>query len=191
KHYTETLLNYGYVYTNLSKDIIKVVQDDLDYIVQNKAIRIAGYKPIELRSAYINAILTRNRLSSTFRRCFYQAAEEYLAVTQDVEIAGSKSLFHYNAERLKEKFVELNVNQIEIPIPRDVNIEIELGATHVKQMERFAKTQSELDILFRQFSRHNVGAYAPIDSAPVLELALKLFFEEYLGLDEFNAVKIT
>lgn len=190
KHYTNTVLNYGYVYTNLSKDIIKIVQDDMDYIVQNKAIRIADYKPIELRSAFINSRLTRNRLSSAFRRCFYEAAEEFFGVTQDVAVTGSESLFHYNSKKLAEKFIELNVNQIEIPIPRDVKIEVEIGATHVTDMERFAKTQHELDILFRQFSRHNVGAYAPIDSAPVLELALKYFFEEYLGVNEFVAIKI-
>ena len=67
---------------------------------------------------------------------------------------------------------------------------MEIGATHVTRMERFAKTQHELDILFRQFSRQNLGAYAPIDYAPVLELALKYFFEEYLGIDEFIAIKI-
>ncbi|MEI5617699.1 hypothetical protein WB403_52305, partial [Streptomyces brasiliscabiei] len=58
------------------------------------------------------------------------------------------------------------------------------------EIEKFAKTQSELDILFRQFCRNHTGSYAKIDSTPVLELALKLFFEEYLSMNEFAAVKI-
>jgi type III restriction enzyme len=190
KHYTNSALNYGYVYTNLSKDIIKIVQDDLDYIVQNKAIRISDYKPIELKSSFINTRLVRNRLSSVFRRCFYLAAEEFFGVTQNIEISGSESIFYYNTNKLRQKFISLDINQIEIPIPRDVIIEIEIGVVRATEMERFAKTQSELDILFRQFSRQNVDAYAPVDSAPILELALKLFFEEYLNIDEFSAVKI-
>lgn len=190
KHYHDATLNYGYVYTNLSKDIIQIVQDDMDYIVQNKAIRIQQYKALALRSYFINTRLTRNRLSSKFRRCLYEAAEEYFEVTLDMEKAGTESLFSYNSRQLQSKFIELNVDKIDIAIPKDVQIEVEIGATHVTNMERFAKTQSELDILFRQFSRNHVGSYAKVDSTPQLELALKMFFEEYFSMDEFHAVKI-
>ena len=191
KHYHDATLNYGYVYTNLSKDIIQIVQDDMDYIVQNKAIRIKQYKALALRSYFINTRLTRNRLSSKFRRCLYEAAEEYFEVTLDMEKAGTESLFSYNSKQLQSKFIELSVDKIDIAIPKDVQIEVEIGATQVTNMERFAKTQSELDILFRQFCRNHVGSYAKVDSTPQLELALKMFFEEYFSMDEFHAVKIS
>ncbi len=191
KHYPDATLNYGYVYTNLSKDIIQIVQDDMDYIVQNKAIRVQHYKAIALRSSYINTRLNRNRLGSKFRRSLYEAAEEYFGVTLDPSKTGGEGLYHYNGKQLQSKFIELTIDNIEIPIPKDVQIEVEIGATQVKDMERFAKTQSELDILFRQFCRNHVGSYAKIDSTPVLELALKMFYEEYLSMNEFQAVKIT
>lgn len=191
KHYLDATLNYGYVYTNLSKNMIQIVKDDMDYLVLNKAIRMQPYKAIALKSYFINTRLTRNRLSSKFRRCLYEAAEEYFGVSLDMEKAGTESLFIYNSEQLQTKFIELSINKIAIAIPRDVQIEVEIGATEVSSMERFAKTQAELDILFRQFCRNHVGGYATIDSAPVLELALKMFFEEYLSMDEFHAVKIT
>lgn len=190
KHYTDSLLNYGNVYTDLSRDQIIIVQDDMDYIVQNRAVRIENYKPIALRSSFINTRLTRNRLSSQCRRCFYKAAEEYFEVTYDIEKAGTLSLYVYNHQQLEKHFIEMDVDKIELAIPKDVQIEVEIGVTDVKEKERFAKTQSELDMLFRQFSRNHVGAYAKIDSAPVLELAIKMFFEEYLSMDEFHAVKI-
>lgn len=190
KHYPDATLNYGYVYTNLSKDIIKIVQDDMDYIVQNKAIRVQHYKAVELRSYYINTRLTRNRLGSKFRKCLYEAIDEYFDVSLDPAKAVGEGLYHYNAKQLQVKFIELNIGNIEIPIPKDVQIEVEIGATQVKDMERFAKTQSELDILFRQFCRNHVGSYAKIDSTPVLELALKMFFEEYLSMNEFIAIKV-
>lgn len=191
KHYHDATLNYGYVFTNLSKDIIQIVQDDMDYIVQNKAIRIQQYKSLGLRSYFINTRLTRNRLSSKFRRCLYDAAEEYFGVTLDIEKTGTESLSSYNCKQLQSKFIELNVDKIDIAIPKDVQIDVEIGATHVSDMEKFAKTQSELDILFRQFCRNHVGSYAKVDSTPQLELTIKMFFDEYFSMDEFHAIKIS
>lgn len=190
KHYPDATLNYGYVYTDLSKDQIIIVQDDMDYIVQNKAIRIQHYNAVALKSYYINTRLTRNRLGSKFRKCLYEAAEEFFGVTLDIEKSGAEGLYYYNANKLKAKFIEMDVNNIEIRIPKDVQLVVEVGATQVHDMEKFAKTQSELDILFRQFCRNHTGSYAKIDSTPVLELALKMFFEEYLSMNEFAAVKI-
>lgn len=190
KHYPDATLNYGYVYTDLSKDQIIIVQDDMDYIVQNKAIRIQNYNAVALRSYYINTRLNRNRLGSKFRKCLYEAAEEFFEVTLDPAKSGSEGIYHYNANKLRAKFIELNISNIEIPIPKDVQLVVEIGATQVKDMERFAKTQSELDILFRQFCRNHVGSYAKIDSTPVLELALKMFFEEYLAMNEFASIKV-
>lgn len=190
KHYSDAVLNYGYVYTDLSKDQIIIVQDDMDYIVQNKAIRIQKYNAVSLKSYYINTPITRNRLSSKFRKCLYEAAEEFFGVTLGIESSSDAGLYHYNGDKLKAMFIELDVNNIEIRIPKDVQLVVEVGATQVHDMEKFAKTQSELDILFRQFCRNYTGSYAKIDSTPVLELALKMFFEEYLSMNEYAAIKI-
>jgi type III restriction enzyme len=190
KHYTLPILNNGYVYTNLSKDIIKIVQEDIDYIVQNSAKRIEDYQEIHLDSAFINTRLTRNRLSSKFRKCLYEAAEDYFGVSRDLEVTNLEGLDSYNRRKLNEKFIEIDVDQIEIPIPKNVQLATEVGYTYVTEKEKFAKTQSELDILFRQFCRDNVGAYAKVDSAPVLELGLKMLFEDYMLLNEFQAIKI-
>ena len=190
KHYLDATLNYGYVFTNLSKDIIQIVQDDMDYIVQNKAIRIQQYKTLALPSYFINTRLTRNRLSSKFRRCLYEAAENYFEVTMDMENAGSEGIFNFNGAQLQSKFIQINVDKIDISIPKDVIIEVVIGATQVNDLEKFAKTQSELDIMFRQFCRNHVGSFAKIDSTPQLEMALKMFFEDYLSLDEYHAIKI-
>ena len=190
KHYTLPMLNNGYVYTNLSKDIIKIVQEDIDYIVQNTAKRIDDYQELNLHSAFINTRLTRNRLSSKFRKCMYQAAEEYFGLSRDLEVTNPISIEEYNTKKLQEKFITLDVSQIEIPIPKNVELATEIGFSKVTEKEKFAKTQSELDILFRQFCRDNVGGYAKADSTPVLEMALKMLFEDYLSTDEFKAIKI-
>jgi len=190
KHYTNPVLNNGYVYTNLSKDIIRIVKEDIDYIVQNIAKRIDNYQDLTLKSFYINTRLNRNRLGSKFRKCLYEAAEDYFNVTRDVSKTGSTGIYHYNAEQLQEKFIEVDIEQIEIPIPKDVILNTDVGYTIVKEKEKFAKTINELNILFRQFCRNNVGKYEKFDSTPVLEMALKVLFEEYFMLDEFKAIKI-
>lgn len=190
KHYTDNRLNNGYVYTNLSRDVITIVKEDIDYIVQNTAKRIESYEDIALDSTFINTRLTRNRLSSKFRKCVYQVAEDYFNFSRNPEKLKNQSVEEYNTARLREIMVETNVDVIEIPIPKDVQIAVEEGATIVEDKEKFAKTQSELNVLFRQFCRNNVGGYAKADSTPVLELGLKMLFEDYLSTDEFKAIKI-
>jgi len=190
KHYENPILNNGYVYTNLSKDVIHIVQEDIDYIVQNKAIRIDSYQPIALDSTFINTRLTRNRLGSRFRKCLYQVAEEYFDLTRDVSETNGLSIEEYNQSQLASKFIEVDVDQIEIPIPKDVELAIKEGSTRVDDKERFAKTANELNVLFRQFCRDHVGSYAKADSTPVLELGLKMLFEEYLLMDEYKAIKV-
>jgi type III restriction enzyme len=190
KHYAISDLNYGYVYTNLSKNIIEIVQDDMDYIVQNKATRIESYEPINLPSYFINTRLKRNRLGSKFKKCFNEVAEEFFNITLDFSKIEKGVLYKENETKLEAKLIELNVNKIEIPIPKDVRIENEIGITQVTMMEKFAKTQSELNVIFRQFCNKHVGGYAKVDSTPTLEHAIKRFFELYLDINEFQALKI-
>ena len=37
KHYPNEALNFGYVYTNLNKDLITILPEEADYISENRA----------------------------------------------------------------------------------------------------------------------------------------------------------
>ena len=187
KHYPNTLLNQGYVFTNLSKDKIEIVKDDMSYITMNKALRIFDYKNIQLSSTYINTRIIRNRLGANFRRALYEVAEINWGVSKDLE---EQSFFERNRELLKRKFINLDVNSIDIIIPENVRLSGQEEIKIVTETAKFAKTPAELDNLFRHFCRANVGQFAPHDSTPQLEITLKLFFEEYLGFNEFSSIKI-
>lgn len=187
KHYPDALLNQGYVFTNLSKDKIEIVKDDMSYITMNRARRKEEYKPVQLLSSYINAKLIRNRLGSKYRIALFETAEKLWGVSREV---GSTTIFERNRQCLIARLIDLDVNKIEIVIPENVNLTGEIEIKNVLETARFAKTQDELNQLFRQFCRSNVGSFAIVDSTPVLEMALKLFFEEYLGYNEFEAIKI-
>lgn len=187
KHYPNSLLNQGYVFTNLSKDRIEIVKDDMNYITMNRAIRKENYQPVQLMSTYINTRMIRNRLGSKFRLALYEIAESFWGMSKDL---GEESIFEVNKQCLKTRMIDFDINKIEIIVPENVNLTGELQLKMVSETARFAKTQDELDRLFRQFCRHNVGSYAVVDSTPVLEMAIKLFFEEYLNFNEFETVKI-
>lgn len=189
-HYADEALNYGYVYTNLSRDIIRIVADDMDYITEYKALRKDIYQDINLESTFINRRILRNRLGSKFRLAMYKAVEEHFGIS--IELEGEESPFIKNINLLKSKFIETNVDNIEIVIPKDIVIQAEESIHVIDQehKERFAKTMDELSILFLKFCRDNVGGYAKVDSTPVMELALKMLFEEYFQLDEYSAIKI-
>ncbi len=190
KHYPDEALNIGYVYTNLSRNIIKIVADDMNYIVENRADRKAEYQSIALQSSHTNTRIIRNRLGANFKRLMYEAAEDYFGIDKTLS---DSSFYDRNKEKLKEKFVEINVKNIEIPIPKDVSIEgdsegiIQIDKQH---QARFVKTQGELLTVFWRFCWENCGDYAPKDSHGVLEFALKCLFEDYFNINEFDATRI-
>jgi len=61
KHYTDDALNIGYVFTNLERDLIEIVADEMDYLTFNKSIRKPIYSNLNLTSYYKESTLTRSR----------------------------------------------------------------------------------------------------------------------------------
>lgn len=186
-HYPDSLLNQGYVYTNLSKNQIEVVKDDMTYITTNKAIRKEQYTSVNLTSTYYNTRLVRNRLGSKFRRALYNVAERFWGFTRDLD---NDDFYTRNRKVLESRMIVTDVSKIEVIIPENIFLTGEIQIERVEQTARFAKTEGELNTLFRQFCRAHVGGYAVVDSTPILEMGLRLLFEEYLNFNEFETNKI-
>jgi type III restriction enzyme len=187
KHYPNPLLNQGYVFTNLSKNQIEIVKDDMNYITMNKARRIENYVPVQLNSTYINTRIVRNRLGATFRKALYEIAELNWELKREM---GSDHFFETNKQLLKKRFINTDINTIEIVIPENVLLTGEEQTKLVTETARFAKTPSELARLFKDFCRALTAPYAAVDSTPVLEGGMKYFFEDYFGIIEYDAIKI-
>jgi type III restriction enzyme len=187
KHYPNPLLNQGYVFTNLSKNQIEIVRDDMSYITMNKARRIENYVPVQLNSTYINTRIVRNRLGATFRKALYEIAELNWELKREM---GSDHFFETNKQLLKKRFINTDINTIEIVIPENVLLTGEEQTKLVTETARFAKTPSELARLFKDFCRALTAPYAAVDSTPVLEGGMKYFFEDYFGIIEYDAIKI-
>lgn len=187
KHYPDMILNQGYVYTNISRNQIEIIKDDMNYITMNKALRIGGYKDVHLQSAYINTKIVRNRLGSTFRKTLYEVAEKKWGITKSLEI---ESVSVRNRDLFKKRMINIDVETIEIIIPENIRLSGDEEIVLVDENARFAKTPEELNTLFRQFCKANIGRFAAVDSTPILEMGLKMLFEEYLDINEVDAVKI-
>lgn len=203
--YNDERLNYGYVYTNLSADIISVVGDDMNYISSVYANRREGLTNIELRSVYMDRHEQRNRLGSGFKRELFATLEDKLKLQQkrlfdptamdlELEEGQQSSIFDkelaQNRERARTGGLHLDVARIFIEIPQDTQLTGVNGEVVVVKKARIARNASELDSLFTHFCRDHVGSYAKYDSTPVLRGALLDMIESYFGIFETEAIKV-
>ena len=203
--YNDDSLNYGYVYTNLSADIISVVGDDMNYISSVYANRREGLTNIELRSVYMDRHEQRNRLGSGFKRELFATLEDKLKLQQkrlfdptamdlELEEGQQSSIFDkelaQNRERARTGGLHLDVARIFIEIPQDTQLTGVNGEVVVVKKARIARNASELDSLFTHFCRDHVGSYAKYDSTPVLRGALLDMIESYFGIFETEAIKV-
>lgn len=203
--YNDERLNYGYVYTNLSADIISVVGDDMNYISSVYANRREGLHNIELRSVYMDRHEQRNRLGSGFRRVLCAVLEDKLKLQQaqlfdplaldsELEEGQQTSLLDQeraqNREKARKGGLTLDVARIFIEIPQDTQLTGVDGEVVVVKKARIARNASELDSLFTLFCRSHVGSYARYDSTPVLRGALLDMMEAYFGHFETEAIKV-
>jgi type III restriction enzyme len=187
KHYPDAMLNQGYVYTNVSRNQIEIIKDDMNYITMNRALRIENYKTVNLQSSFINTRINRNRLGSKFRKTLYEISEKHWNLTKALD---EQSVSERNRQQLKSRMINIDASTIDIVIPENVHL---TGGEEIKRVDetaRFAKTPDELYMLFRHFCKANVGNFAAVDSTPVLEMSLYMLFDEYLGFIEFDTVKI-
>ena len=202
RFYEDDRLNYGYVYTNLSADIIRIVQDDMNYLSTVFAHRRRDLENISLESVYKDRHpVCRNRLGSTFRSVFYRVMEEhwrvnsnYLFTLQEMlgdddeverdmgNVDGLTEVQVRNRKELHRKGIETDVARIMVEIPKDTHIPHLDGQIEIVEKARIALNSYELDTMFTQFCRRNVGNYTKFDSTPVLKGALESALEDFLGV---------
>ena len=203
--YNDERLNYGYVYTNLSADIISVVGDDMNYISSVYANRREWLTNVDLRSVYMDRHEQRNRLGSGFRRILCNVLEDKLKLQQvqlfdltvqddALDVGQQNSILDaelaQNREKARKGGLHLDVARIFIEIPQDTQLTGVDGEVVVVKKARIARNASELDSLFTLFCRSHVGSYARYDSTPVLRGALLDMMEAYFGHFETEAIKV-
>ena len=211
--YQNDALNYGYVYTDLSADMISIVGDDMNYISTLYANRRRDLQNITLLSSYADKHgAVRNRLGSQFRSIFYKtmeqeweqnplmlfSAEDFFEDDGEVDDAEDTQkkeadmdakikLNRYNAKR---HGVQTDVSRILVAIPKDTPLTGDSGFVEITDKARLALNATELANLFTMFCRKNVGGYSKFDSTPVLQGAIESALEEYLNVFESDVPKV-
>ena len=211
--YQNDALNYGYVYTDLSADMISIVGDDMNYISTLYANRKKDLQNISLLSSYAdNHGAVRNRLGSQFRSIFYKTMEQEWEQNplmlfspedffeEDGEVEDAEDTQKKEAEmdakikrnryNAKRHGVQTDVSRILVAIPKDTPLTGDSGIVEITDKARLALNATELRNLFTMFCRKNVGNFSKFDSTPVLEGAIESALEEYLNVFEGDVPKV-
>lgn len=116
--------------------------------------------------------------------------EDEVERKDDSQQAGFTAVQLMNRKELHSRGIETDVARIMVEIPKDTHITKLDGRVEIVDKARIALNAFELDALFRQFCRNNVGSFSKYDSTPVLKSAIENTLEEYLGVFETDVPKI-
>ena len=205
--YEDDRLNWGYVYTNLSKDIIQIVQDDMDYMSNIHAVRRENLSNVVLRSEYCeHPAITRKRLGPDFKKVLAKVFEDILLVKnqqlslftiddlegntdEDDGDDSGESIYAKNRKACEDK-ITFRVKSIGVDLIEDVNITGEIGETHVDKKARYVRTMQELNDSYNAFCAKCIGSKFEKVSVTTLAFALKELMEDLFELFETYAVKV-
>lgn len=209
--YTNPILNRGYVYTDLAKDKIQIVAEDMDYLHANVlySTRRKNLVNVALPSVYSERLSAdRNRLRSDFRAILYQEAEKFFRLeTQPLlfsfaELAALKPDEDYtplpesddhvvnnNRDRVKQT-IRLDVKNINVEIPSDVHFQNEVGIIDTGNRVKFARTTAAIDRVFIIYIASRLGPFERAHSTDKLAGYLLEMLADYFGIFETDAKKV-
>lgn len=199
RFYNDPMLNTGYVYTDLSADMIKIEADSIDYINIQHAFRRDGLQNVELKSwKEERSNKENNVLRSDFKRVMLDYMSKHLAVTHQMalnfwEEEDDKTKYENNILKNRQtasQFVNLNISKIQVEIPVDMNIIDEEGLITVDNKTGFARTPNELNQVFNRFCSKLLGGWSKVKCIPVLQTALLDAMEQLFEIFEFDAIRV-
>ena len=207
KFYKNDLLNVGYVYTDISKDQIQIVAEDMDYLNKDalQAVRREGLKNVALQSFYsVRLSSDRNRLGPDFKRVLidtftdnwllsYQPMMFTMAQMRGEEEPTNEpqgtSAIAKNLRAIEGK-IYLDVKSIVVEIPENLTFQNEVGTIHVGEKRAFAKSAGEIRRIYIDYCRSLLGGFEKAHSTDVLAGYLLDTMEELFELFETEAMKV-
>lgn len=208
-YYTDGILNHGWVYTNLSRDRIEIVQEDMNYITKAmlsyRREHLSNVKLTSVYSQYLSA--DRNRLGPDFMPVlvetfnsawFKQPVQQSLFDpfgdddgndgNGDDGNGGSGFMIDVaknrrQAERIDN--VSFDSHAIKVEMLRDVEITGEAGTTFVDENKRISLTRNiqEQKAALDKFYKSLLGGYEKM-AVKTLHSYMDELMEEYLGILE-------
>ncbi len=219
KYYSNDALNHGYVYTNLQNEYIEIKpsteQYDIKLNTYESVIR-SNITSINLPAESVGTTKVQNTLGYRFRRILRETfIEEWqlnqlvldFASSNDVVVDPNNmpeddSLFETPITKEQEnnrmKFVhnvglDLDVHKLYSIFPKDMTIDPgKVGIYEVPKNGRasVAKTQGEVDRLFKNFCLANLIKFDKRDSTSAMSEAILEFMRKYAGYTDIEIKRI-
>ncbi len=218
KYYPNQILNHGWVFTNLSRDRIEIVAEDMNYI--SKAL--VGYRREKLTNVSLPSVYSerlsaeRNRLGPDFwpvlveafnTKWFKQPIQislfEFSPFDDDNEGEDHNVIHDYNnagflfdtaknrSQAQRVAGIDFSNHGVQVQLVSDVEVTGEAGTTIVdnNKLVKFARTQEELLGMLTKFCERLLGGFEKI-SVTTLRGYIYQLMEEYLGFFETESPRI-
>ena len=209
RFYCNPLLNKGYVYTDISKDKIQIVADDMDYLHKAvlQAVRRNNLDNVQLVSYYeVRRSADRNRLGPDFRKVLTKTFEDMWTTTtpltipflfedegeeSDDEEIDMQSTIAKNRQAAERQRIRLDVKNVNIEIPADIFFQNDVNTTiETGQKAKFTRTAGEVDRVYIDWCRQMLSGYEKAHSTGVLANYLLEAMENLFELFETEAKKV-
>ncbi len=207
KFYKNDLLNVGYVYTDISKDQIQIVAEDMDYLNKDalQAIRRENLQNVALQSYYsIYKSSDRNRLGPDFKKelidCFsrnwlvkWHQFSFSFDDEEEPESEDTQSVAAQNREQVeRNEHIKFDVTRLGVEVPENIVFQNEVGIIDIDKRERreFAKSAGEVHRIYIDYCRSMLGSFEKAHSTDVLAGYLLQAMEELFELFETDAMKV-
>ena len=207
KFYKNDLLNVGYVYTDISKDQIQIVAEDMDYLNKDalQAIRRDNLQNVALQSYYsVYKSSDRNRLGPDFKKelidCFSRnwlvKWEQFSFSFDDEEIPDSEpdeSVAAQNRKQVEQnEHIKFDVLRLGVEVPENIVFQNEVGIIDIDKRERkeFAKSAGEVHRIYIDYCRSLLGSFEKAHSTDILAGYLMQAMEILFELFETDAKKV-
>lgn len=207
RHYPNQLLNHGWVYTNLSRDRIEIVAEDMGYLSKSlMAYRREALLNVRLPSVYSERLSAdRMRLGPDFwpllvetfcRNWFNVPLQLKLFEASPFEEPADEAqdlLTDVKRNRQKAELIgiDLGHHAVRVSLVRDVELTGDVQTVDVKESSRigYRRTQEELQTELNQFLERLLTGFERI-SVGSLRGYLNQFMEEYFGVFESDVPRV-
>lgn len=218
KYYSNDALNHGYVYTNLQNDYIEIKADEQDFMQKgmSEAALRNNVSPITLPAESIGTTKVQNTLGYRFRRILRETfidmwhlnqmtldfTPESLVVLDPSNMPAEGELFtagitkeqeENRAKMVANAHLDLDVHKLYSIFPKDMTIDPgRVGRYEVPKNGRasVAKTQGEVDRLFRNFCLANLIQFDKRDSTAAMSEAILEFMRKTAGYTDLETKRI-
>jgi type III restriction enzyme len=213
RFYSQEVLNVGHVYTDISREKIRIAIEDSNYISKDtlRSERREGLRNIKLESYHRERrSQDQNRLGMGFRKVLLDEFATLLRMS-----AQSPTLFtiaemenwepadadetkllgttvQFKRDRAAQVGINLDVKHINVVIPRNVFFQNDEGEVVTAEKGKFARTEGEVHRLFMAFCRRMLmaGGFEPKSCTEKLAACLYEMMEELFGVFENETPKI-